>query len=107
VSEGLFPISLGNYVVTNPSDATEVFNVAKNNNAVNMLAGQLLATKLGIAHDPGLDTSCLGTTIADSDALLVGASYSGPGTGDVIKGKDKGPFNDVKNPLNDWNNDGC
>jgi parallel beta-helix repeat protein len=105
-------IPLGDYTVTNYAEAKDVFKNAKNKNANTMLAAQLLAAKLNVAHLGHLgidyDCDCIDDVIDDADAFLTSQGYSGPDNpGDVPKGLDKEEANEYKDYLDDFNQGEC
>jgi hypothetical protein len=71
----LLPQWLGNYEVTTSAEATAIFDAMKCNNAINCLAGHLLAAELDIA---GGSSTCISATIYDANHLLAKKNYDGP-----------------------------
>ncbi len=110
----LDPIYLGSYPVNTPEDAQAVFNNAKNKNANTMLAAQLLAAELNVAHlghlDINYDCSCIHDVIDYADDFLTDQDpkYNGPeDPGNAPKGPDKEEANEYKDNLDDFNNGEC
>jgi len=71
----LLPQSLGGYTVSTFADATAVFDAMKCSDAVNCLAGHLLAAQLDVANG---SSSCIDGTISDANAFLTSVGYAGP-----------------------------
>ena len=86
-------------------DAVEIFASAKSKNYY-MLAAQLLAAKLNVLQlghfDPGYDSSCVDDAIAEADTLLEGRDLS-----DRLEKPDRAQVNELKDILDDFNNNGC
>jgi hypothetical protein len=71
----LLPQSLGGYTVATFADATAVFDAMKCTDAVNCLAGHLLAAQLDVANG---SSNCIAGTISDANAFLTSVGYAGP-----------------------------
>jgi len=71
----LLPQSLGGYTVFTFADAVAVFDAMKCSDAVNCLAGHLLAAQLDVANG---SSSCIDGTISDANAFLTSVGYAGP-----------------------------
>jgi hypothetical protein len=109
VLEECGPISLGDYSVV---DAQAVFDNAKNKNANTMLAAQLLAAKLNVAHLEHLEgidyCECIDDVISDADTFLSNHGYKGPDEpGDPPRGDDKEEANGYKGDLDVYNQGLC
>ena len=105
------PILLGDYSVDDTTEAQAVFDNAKNKNANTMLAAQLLAAKLNVAHLEHLDIDyceCIGAIIMDADGILSENNYNGASDpGDAPRGQEKDDVNEIKDDLDEYNNDLC
>jgi len=98
------------FTVVDFVDAWDVFKNAKNKNANTMLAAQLLAAELNVAHLVHLgifDCTNVNDYIDDADDFLSSHEYSGPGNPGEVKGKDKQPANCIKDQLELFNTGGC
>jgi hypothetical protein len=73
----LLPQSLGGYTVSTFAQAVAVFDAMKCNDAVNCLAGHLLAAQLDVANG---SATCIAPVIAEANAFLTSVSYAGPGS---------------------------
>jgi hypothetical protein len=73
----LLPQSLGGYTVSTFADAVAVFDAMKCTDAVNCLAGHLLAAQLDVANG---SSTCIAGTISDANAFLTSVGYAGPGS---------------------------
>ena len=73
----LLPQPLGNYSVTTAAQATAVFDAMKCSDAVNCLAGHLLAAELDVANGSSI---CISGVIYQANALLKRVGYAGPGS---------------------------
>ncbi len=104
-ASALLPQTLGSHLVAGFSSASGIFRAASGRNAHNMLAAQLLASKLNVAN--GVAASCTGGAIADADSILDAAGYSGPNSTTAPKKGDKAAVNAVKDVLDAFNNNGC
>ena len=71
----LLPQSLGGYTVSTFADAQAVFDAMKCSDAVNCLAGHLLAAQLDVANG---SSTCIAGTISDANAFLTSVGYAGP-----------------------------
>ncbi len=103
-------IAIGDYDVEDFDDAWEVFKNAKNKNANTMLAAQLLAAKLNVAHlDHLVIEYCesVDEYIDAADEFLSDHGYLGPDNPGEVKGKDKQPANCIKDQLELFNTGGC
>jgi len=101
----LLPQTLGNYIVTTFAQAEAVFDAANAQNIHNMLAAQLLATKLNKAN--GVPNGCIDSAIITADDILLTAGYSGPNTTTPPQSSAKATVNAVKDALDAFNNNGC
>lgn len=73
----LLPQSLGGYTVSTFAQAVAVFDAMKCSDAVNCLAGHLLAAQLDVANG---SSTCIAGTISDANAFLTSVGYAGPGS---------------------------
>ena len=71
----LLPQSLGGYTVSTFADAVAVFDAMNCTDAVNCLAGHLLAAQLDVANGA---STCIAGTISDANAFLTSVGYAGP-----------------------------
>jgi hypothetical protein len=71
----LLPQLLGGYTVSTFAQAKAVFNAMKCSDAINCLAGHLLAAQLDVANG---SSSCIAGTISDANAFLTSVGYAGP-----------------------------
>src|SRR5215813_1175516 len=71
----LLPQSLGGYTVSTFAQAKAVFDAMKCSDAVNCLAGHLLAAQLDVANG---SSTCIAGTISDANAFLTSVGYAGP-----------------------------
>ena len=121
---GSFPtLVLGEWEVATLAEADDVFANANGRNAHNMLAAQLLATKLNLRN--GVDGSCVVVftpgspptgAVPDANKELRDAEnlddpaevgYRGPNSTVAPQKGDKSAVNQLKDALDDFNNDGC
>jgi hypothetical protein len=73
----LLPQSLGSYTVSTFTQATAIFDAMMCSDAVNCLAGHLLAAQLDVANG---SSTCIAGTISDANAFLTSVGYAGPGS---------------------------
>jgi hypothetical protein len=73
----LLPQPLGGYTVSTFAQASAVFDAMKCNDAVNCLAGHLLAAELDVANGSSI---CIAGVIFQANQFLVRAGYTGPGS---------------------------
>jgi hypothetical protein len=73
----LLPQSLGGYTVSTFAQAQAVFGAMNCSDAVNCLAGHLLAAQLDVANG---GSTCITGTIFQANVLLTRLSYAGPGS---------------------------
>jgi len=71
----LLPQMLGGYTVSTFAQAVAVFDAMKCSDAVNCLAGHLLAAQLDVANG---SSTCIAGTISDANAFLTSVGYAGP-----------------------------
>lgn len=71
----LLPQTLGNYSVSTFADAQAVFDAMKCSDAVNCLAGHLLAAQLDVANG---SSTCISSVISQANQFLVSVGYAGP-----------------------------
>ena len=117
-AEPLLPVKLGNYVVSNFSQVTSVFNSmncgsSKPNDAVGCLAGHLLATKLNVKNGA---SNCINAWIGKADAFLTGQVvpgttvtgivYTGPSGSYTLTSAQRALAIQIKDALDKYNNGG-
>jgi hypothetical protein len=73
----LLPQTLGGYTVSIFADATAVFDAMKCSDAVNCLAGHLLAAQLDVANG---SSTCISGVIFQANQFLIKVNYAGPGS---------------------------
>jgi hypothetical protein len=73
----LLPQPLGNYTVSTFAQATAVFDAMKCSDAVNCLAGHLLAAELDVANGSSI---CITGVIFQANQFLINVGYTGPGS---------------------------
>ncbi len=73
----LLPQPLGGYTVSTFAQAVAVFDAMKCSDAVNCLAGHLLAAQLDVANG---SSTCIAGAISDANAFLTSVGYAGPGS---------------------------
>jgi hypothetical protein len=71
----LLPQTLGGYTVSTFAQAVAVFDAMKCSDAVNCLAGHLLAAQLDVANG---SSTCIAGTISDANTFLTSVGYAGP-----------------------------
>jgi hypothetical protein len=71
----LLPQSLGSYTVSTFAQVTAVFDAMKCSDAVNCLAGHLLAAELDVANGSSI---CITSVIFHASQLLMKVGYAGP-----------------------------
>ena len=80
----LLPQSLGGYTVSTFAEAQAVFNAMNCSDAVDCLAGHLLAAQLDVANGSSI---CITGTIFQANVLLTKLSYAGPGSYTITAGQ--------------------
>jgi len=73
----LLPQSLGGYTVSTFAQAHAVFVAMKCKDAINCLAGHLLAAQLDVANG---SSTCISGVIFQANQLLTNVGYAGPGS---------------------------
>jgi hypothetical protein len=71
----LLPQMLGGYTVSTFAQAVAVFDAMNCSDAVNCLAGHLLAAQLDVANG---SSTCIAGVISDANAFLTSVGYAGP-----------------------------
>ena len=71
----LLPQSLGGYTVATFDQATAIFDAMKCSDAVNCLAGHLLAAQLDVANG---SSTCISGVLFQANQLLTKVGYAGP-----------------------------
>lgn len=72
---GLLPQSLGGYTVSTFAEAQAIFDAMKCKDAVDCLAGHLLAAELDVANG---SSTCIASVITQANDFLTSVSYAGP-----------------------------
>jgi hypothetical protein len=80
----LLPQSLGGYTVSTFAQAQAVFDAMKCSDAVNCLAGHLLAAQLDVANGSSI---CITGVIFQANQLLTKLGYAGPASYTVTAGQ--------------------
>ena len=80
VTATLLPQTLGTYVVSTSTQSTDGFNAMKCSDAINCLAGHLLAAELDVANGSSI---CIRGVIFQANSLLTTVGYTGPGSDTV------------------------
>jgi hypothetical protein len=73
----LLPQALGGYTVSTFAQAKAVFDAMKCSDAINCLAGHLLAAQLDVANGSSI---CITGVIFQANQLLIKVGYAGPGS---------------------------
>jgi len=76
-TQALLPQTLGSDVVTTADQATAIFDAMNCSDAVNCLAGHLLAAELDVANGSSI---CIVGVIFQANQFLISVGYSGPGS---------------------------
>ncbi|MFC1968828.1 hypothetical protein ACFLVX_05550, partial [Chloroflexota bacterium] len=100
------PWEIGTFEIWDHTDAEEIFNNASAKYAENMLAAQLLAAGLNAVHLMHLNIDLCDEAmdaIQGALNLLNAEGYNGPDSLE-IKGKDKQPYLELAEDLDDFNN---
>lgn len=83
-TSALLPQSLGGYTVSTFAQATAVFAAMKCSDAVNCLAGHLLAAELDVANGSSI---CISGVIFQANQFLMKVGYAGPGSYTISAGQ--------------------
>jgi len=97
----LLPQTLGGYTVSSFADAVAVFDAMKCSDAVNCLAGHLLAAQLDVANG---SSACIAGTISDANAFLTSVGYAGPASYS-ISAADQATAKGLAQTLDNYTND--
>jgi hypothetical protein len=97
----LLPQPLGKYSVTTFLEAQAVFDAMKCSDAVNCLAGHLLAAELDVANGSSI---CISGVIFQANALLKRVNYTGPGSY-TITAKQRANAIALQTALDNYTND--
>ena len=97
----LLPQSLGGYTVSTFADAVAVFDAMKCSDAVNCLAGHLLAAQLDVANG---SSACIAGTISDANAFLTSVGYAGPASY-TISASQRAQALSLEQTLDNYTND--
>jgi len=77
VTQTFLPQSLGAYQVTTSVESTAIFDAMKCSDAVDCLAGHLLAAELDMANGSSI---CISGVVFHANQFLDGVGYAGPGS---------------------------
>jgi hypothetical protein len=80
----LLPQSLGSYTVSTFAQASAIFDAMKCSDAVNCLAGHLLAAQLDVANGSSI---CISGVIFQANQFLATVGYAGPGSYAITAGQ--------------------
>jgi hypothetical protein len=97
----LLPQTLGGYTVSTFAQAVAVFDAMKCSDAVNCLAGHLLAAQLDVANG---SSTCIAGTIADANAFLTSVGYAGPASY-TISASQRAQALSLEQTLDNYTND--
>jgi hypothetical protein len=103
----LLPQSLGGYTVSTFAQAVAVFDAMNCSDAVNCLAGHLLAAQLDVANG---SSTCIAGTLSQANTFLAGVPYAGPGTYTIsatLAAQAKSLAQTLDNYTNDSNSTTC
>jgi hypothetical protein len=97
----LLPQSLGGYTVSAFAQVTAIFDAMKCSDAVNCLAGHLLAAELDVANG---SSTCIAGVIFQANQLLVTVGYAGPGSYTLSAGQ-RAQAISLEQELDNYTND--
>jgi hypothetical protein len=97
----LLPQSLGGYTVSTFAQAKAVFDAMKCSDAVNCLAGHLLAAQLDVANG---SSTCIAGVIAKANTFLTNVGYAGPGSY-TISASQRAQALSLEQALDNYTND--
>ena len=97
----LLPQMLGGYTVSTFADATAVFDAMKCSDAVNCLAGHLLAAQLDVANG---SSTCISGVIFQANQFLTKVGYAGPGSY-TVSAKRRAQALNLAQELDNYTND--
>ena len=97
----LLPQPLGKYTVSTFSQATAVFAAMKCSDAVNCLAGHLLAAELDVANGSSI---CIAGVIFQANQFLKQVGYTGPGSYTISAGQRASALS-LEQTLDNYTND--
>jgi len=97
----LLPQMLGGYTVSTFAQAVAVFEAMKCSDAVNCLAGHLLAAQLDVANG---SSTCIAGVISDANAFLTGVGYAGPASY-AISSSQRAQALSLEQALDNYTND--
>jgi hypothetical protein len=100
-TQALLPQELGSFVVSTASEATAIFKAMKCNDAVDCLAGHLLAAELDVANGSSI---CISAVIFQANQFLGSVGYSGPGPY-TITSSQRAMALSFESTLDDYTND--
>ena len=97
----LLPQTLGGYTVSTIAQATAIFDAMKCSDAINCLAGHLLATQLDVANGSSI---CITGVIFQANQLLTNVGYTGPASY-TISATRGGQPRSLEQELDNYTND--
>jgi len=97
----LLPQMLGSYTVDTFAKAQAVFDAMKCSDAVNCLAGHLLAAQLDVANGSSI---CIAGVIFQANQFLIKVGYAGPGSY-TITAKQRAHALSLEQALDNYTND--
>ena len=97
----LLPQMLGGYTVSTFAQAKAVFNAMKCSDAINCLAGHLLAAQLDVANGSSI---CITGVIFQSNELLTNVGYAGPAS-DSVSASVRAQALSLEQALDNYTND--
>ena len=97
----LLPQTLGGYTVSTFAQVTAIFDAMMCSDAVNCLAGHLLAAQLDVANG---SSTCIAGTISDANAFLTSVGYAGPASY-AISASQRAQALSLEQTLDNYTND--
>jgi hypothetical protein len=97
----LLPQTLGGYTVSTFAQALAIFDAMKCSDAVNCLAGHLLAAQLDVANG---SSTCIAGVISDANAFLTSVGYAGPASY-TISASQRAQALSLEQTLDNYTND--
>ena len=97
----LLPQQLGNYTVSTFAQAKAIFDAMKCSDAVNCLAGHLLAAELDVANGSSI---CITGVIFQANVFLKNVGYAGPGSYTISASK-RAKAISLEQALDNYTND--
>lgn len=97
----LLPQTLGSYTVSTFAQASAIFDAMNCSDAINCLAGHLLAAQLDVANGSSI---CISGVIFQANTLLTKVGYAGPATYPVSAARRAAALN-LEQELDSYTND--